>query len=1511
MKKFKSLALIFCLMLPWMLFGCENKNSTSLSIPANISVSEGVITFGKVKNAEYYTISINDELEFVVDPKYNKNVSVVDNFINYDANKIFSDWQTYIIKIKANSKEKKDSKYSTAITYKHSPSISKPDKVKINGTTLTWDLVENASYYLVRVVTPNETLLFDTNGDVIENVNPLTISTANLAEYSFNLNQFDFSSILSSAGNYDFYVCSVLSDGISITTSEYSNKATYTNYIKLNTPVNGNISKVDNELHLISVIDYNANAITISCGEISKQVELNGANKSITTSNNVLDINLNKYFSDYIASNLLDFSKLGKLSFKVQANYVNSNINNLFYLNSDFSGFVTYENTKSLNCPTNLNVALSDASNNYVASWQNEENNLVGYQLYVATSTEVLSYQLNSDANNVMIDDDYKLVFLQSTGGGNYTQSNFAVYPVIPSTSALNCTISGLSLSWNSIANSYYVLEFNNQLVVTNQTTYSLNISDFTNNNLNLKIYAISNNANPICEELNLNANLTLSAPSNLHFAGDVNNIYQLKFNAVENAIGYYVYIVNNSNETVKIDTLFTENSINLSQYLATEKEDEQYYVKVQAVADKYGIYSDSALSYSINAPVVRTLDKPALFKIDDQDSPVYIQAIDNTNHYFLRFYGVQQASSYEVLVNGNRFNIQAKSPVMDNQTLYEYDITNYLTTAKLYTIKIRAIANESAINLTSSDYVTYEYPLYKQLDMVTQINIPNDEDNDGRYTVSFSIVNNAVSYRIRIVKLYDNGYLDYLNELNLPNPFETYEAADITDYVQQKGIYYVYVTALAPKNDENLRYYTDAKESETHGTIDKLESLSAPQNINFNNQSSDSFILSWTGDNNADYYLLKLTDPYGFDYQYNVYGTTSTNINDYMSVQGTYTVNVYSMVDSTSKEYISSSSTQATYQYSYNELKDFSRYKITMYGSDYDYVINNVNDLKSLLWYHYIYGIDSNTYLKVYINLQQDETIRDAILRLANEASGIYDENTSNKVTLHQFNTDATWLQKLQNFETDNNLFSYLCQTILGVYPELNILENFNLVHESNSQIFALYYENKLNQEKVDNVESTIKTTTDYGTTFTYLANFGRRSSTSTFAIDNKKEVAVSSTEQLLQAVQSNKKPKFTSNSAVAKTVYSNARAVLSAINTDEMTDLQKVTNIFNWLEYAYQLNYASNSNIVAGVLNPVDLEVYGLRKDYYLEGIFLGLNNSSSGGYDGEFYLGNRTATSESYSKAFTLLCAIEGIQSVVVNGTISYTRQGATTLIKHEWNKVYLSTTEDSADAKWFALDITNSDNKINRSNINSSYEISSHIYFLTTDKFLQDNLKTTEMSHLISEDYNLEHYCETSYDYYENSYFGLTKQELNETILDYGNTGSDLNNLDYVFKYSKKFISDYTSETGAGYEKYTNSGFSQLQAYIANGIIYAEHQRRLAEAKGQNAEYTSFEFRFPNVTNVGDPTPTVQLVRGVLENLNYYSVYLNLVSEGNSLYLVHDETDENSNSTIFVITLKKMS
>lgn len=1447
MKKLKTFILLFCLIIPCFFVACSNENKDVMRTPTELTVETGgKITFERVKNEEYYVIEV-DNLLINVFPKTNSNVDLFSidgtDYLEYDASKIFTLGESYSIKVKACANEKKDSAYTRAVSYKHTLPIEKPENAQINNLTLTWDSVENASYYKVKVVTPTDKTVADDSE---------TIASLDLTAYQFSVNKFDFASILTHVGEYKFYINAVSFDK-NYTESGYTSKVVYTHKLTLDTPSSLSVHKVNemdatsgeyvDNLHLVAVLDSNTNAVTLTTNTTSKIIDLSAPNNAVTLDNNIIDINLNQLLDE-------DFDELTQYKFTLQSNYLVASESTKYYNDSKVSDIAYYDNYAQISKPV-VSVEYDALNNTNVAHWgltvEAELNNVAGYVLYLHKASGVITETVGTDVSSRILTDDILAISVEALGKGNYISSPLSDTVSLADeniASEIEFSVEIGVITWTDVAD-HYLIELDGLIMSLDEPTLDLTTLNLTLGAKELKVIVVLDGYIPYVAKYEFNYSIRLSAPSGCGFVNT--NPYLLTFASVNNAIGYYVYL-----NGEKIDKLFTTTAIDLSQYVIKDGEYKNYTVTVQAVANTYSGYKNSAFSTELIISHTKVLAKPQFKQDSDGDNaPIEKKLVNGKTAYYLYFYGVDYALIYEVMINFNKITV-----LDDNRTgLYEVDVTDYLSSANSYTITVRAIPSDEA-NIKASEKNSFDYVLRLQLDQVTGI---KTAWNDGIYTLSFDLQDNAKEYSIHIVKVNDNGYDDYLHGLGLKNLFTVAGATDITKYVREAGLYEIYVTAIA---DASGGYYADSDESSEYAEINKLTTLSIPTEIQFNDKSENEYLIRWTGDEHADYYVIRVTDANGDVIEYKTANNATTyNINESFTTQGQYHIKIKSMITPNSEnavEYQSSSYCESVGEYYiYNYDYDFKRYSVFMYGNNYDFYIENVSDLMYVLWHHLLYGVDSDNGLRLYLELDTGEnTINEALIRLADEATTL---------GLHSFDTDTNWDTAQSGGQGE--MFKYLSQVLLELYPEYAILEDLTCAHDSNSNIFTLRYANALDVEKAISSASFTYIATDYGNKYNYLADSARRKASTSFAIDTLDYIDVTTTEQLLMAVQYGKRPNFVGDSEIAETVYENAKSVLLTIVNNTMSDYEKAVAIFDWLEYAIDLNYYADRVTTASGLVQGTLSDYGTRSDYYLEGVFLNLTNTSVGGYDNEFYLGNIKGTSESYAKAFTLLCAIEGINVRKVNGTFTYTYGNTEYEIDHTWNKVYLELTEDDDGNKigaWYALDLMLSDNKYvyyekikndGISALTTGYGMSSHTYFLVTDNYLSKYLG------LVEDDILAQTVADTTFDYYSNANFSMTLDELKATL-----AKNQYTNVDYVvedFSYSKKYIA-------TEYQLYPNiAGYSSLQAYIANAILYANNQ--LNNVSDDNL--ATFEIKFSKENDLtGTISELAEDIKTLMTNTN---------------------------------------
>lgn len=418
-KVFKFLLLAVCCIFPFVLSGCENDNTTSLSTPKNLEIKNGIISFKQVEDADFYSISVNDKV-FSVDAKHNSNVTLVDGFVKYDANRLFAYGNTYSIKVKARGSERYDSHYTSVVEYLHNIDLLAPTNIRINSETLAWDNVSDASYYVVKAY-------YKTGNNTQEE-----IAYKNSCKISGFLETYG-------TGEYQFSV-KAIREGINPAESTYSDVVNFVNYKPLLTPQIVNVYMDGNILKMSVVdVDVNMQKLTIKCGEIVKDVEKNPLSGEYTTifkelilpelepkDSRPLDVPgklIYKPVKEHYIFNLTKifgastFEDLKQYVFTIQAKIENSST---YYTNSAVSEQFEYNKTQQLNAPT-LSVKLEEKSNKFIAIW-NAVENAVGYEIDL--NGEVIF--VDSSTTNFLIEDSNFTIKVRAVGAGNYLTSAYS-----------------------------------------------------------------------------------------------------------------------------------------------------------------------------------------------------------------------------------------------------------------------------------------------------------------------------------------------------------------------------------------------------------------------------------------------------------------------------------------------------------------------------------------------------------------------------------------------------------------------------------------------------------------------------------------------------------------------------------------------------------------------------------------------------------------------------------------------------------------------------------------------------------------------------------------------------------------------------------------------------------------------------------------------------------------------------------------------------------------------------
>lgn len=225
----------------------------------------------------------------------------------------------------------------------------------------------------------------------------------------------------------------------------------------------------------------------------------------------------------------------------------------------------------------------------------------------------------------------------------------------------------------------------------------------------------------------------------------------------------------------------------------------------------------------------------------------------------------------------------------------------------------------------------------------------------------------------------------------------------------------------------------------------------------------------------------------------------------------------------------------------------------------------------------------------------------------------------------------------------------------------------------------------------------------------------------TRNFYIDGAKETMnVSTSNMLYKAVAWGYQPEFMgSQKENLQQIYKNAKDALSYIVSDEMSEYEKVHAIYDYIIYNVRYDHDcanaqdkyNTNNVLLTEEEKRELQNLNLNEKmkyygYYLEGIFLD-----------KFYKKDMHAVCDGKSKAFVLMCGIEGITAVRISGEAL---SDGKNFGGHAWNKVLLDL-NGTGDKEWYFVDTTWGDVG------DDSKEFLSHAYFLLSD----DEVKNTHV------------------------------------------------------------------------------------------------------------------------------------------------------------------------------------
>lgn len=368
----------------------------------------------------------------------------------------------------------------------------------------------------------------------------------------------------------------------------------------------------------------------------------------------------------------------------------------------------------------------------------------------------------------------------------------------------------------------------------------------------------------------------------------------------------------------------------------------------------------------------------------------------------------------------------------------------------------------------------------------------------------------------------------------------------------------------------------------------------------------------------------------------------------------------------------------------------------------------------------------------------------------------------------------DTAILNRIESVEVDINYNNFNFEKILDTLVKNCTVDSSYKVRTSYGSTLSLFF---------DYNEAATVACSDTNAYFQYSSsNYSKYTSSRDESFNNFKinnsiySYKVKTSDQLYYVLERGVLPICEKDSSAEKN-YLSAKSVLRNIIDDNMTDFEKIKAIHDYLV----LNVTYDDDLLKLAMNnSTDISKYN---GFYLEGVF-----------------NDKRAVCEGISKAFTVLCNIEGIKCVVVTGKQANNPSG----MGHAWNKVYL-------DGKWYIVDVT-SDGTI----INNSYEILSYQYFLISEDKMNKRYIGENFSNII---------CDGDYDNYKlmnyilegkiNDFYIESFDELVEMIKYF--ESSNANNNTIEFKICFDFGSSIIDDIQNAYNKlHIQSTFSHISS-----------------------------------------------------------------------------------------------
>ena len=938
------------------------------------------------------------------------------------------------------------------------------------------------------------------------------------------------------------------------------------------------------------------------------------------------------------------------------------------------------------------------------------DNNLSNFLRYEFPAKYTTTYQGQQveiphnffDVTNIFKNAQTYYYYVQYKGQGKYLNSPISEVKSVNITYKLEAPYLSLNetvLSWTGISNAstysvYSIIDNKREIVGTTQET-TLDIAEYLSGKIEqqlsseVEFFVYCNNTQNYLRSADSNIvvydkHLKLAVPANVKLTKISNQDY-FCFSPVKNCTSY----------TLKVNNLYTK----VLQPSDLQMVGNEFRYNVQEYtfcvkANNSGNFTESVYSASVSSIITEKLRTPQNLRciVDYSTVDIMWDIVENAREYELEFTDITDNNKIKKFVINSGSGIE--SSIINNYITLTYQQLHITTGLQIqssqFIIRVKAVGYNYYLSSDCSSGKTVIYK-YQTLDA------PYLQDDTENCLFHWNAIEGAIKYRFFII---------YEDNCQIANVTTT--TFDYGIYLTKIGTYSFNCLAIA-ENEAYNSVYSNTIQKETTAELSK-------PHISNVRIDGDQFLINFDGDLNSVTFTLyandnEITDCLTFSSNRISIPTVIPYINNNR---------ILFTLKSNSIGYYTASELSDAYIFS----TEMQAPNISLNGSTLTW--NNISNATSYSIYldneqREFSSVNTSLNLTSYVSPNTARQIRLIANNLYFGSSDL-----SNVVMFSNVSTQrAGYTDKFFNYGQTYDYYITSTQELYDVigYSYFNRISTISIYIDYDSSVSisekvrdAITYiatgtrnfpspsisngsrttgESRIviNQASISSAPTYTASTTQYPSAMSLTGN-GSRSANYKFPLDYSIVTQnVYTTDGLLAAVQHQVRPRFMEENSIEEQSYNIARNTLIEICDDSMTDYQKALAIHDWIclniSYDYQgLNTDTQNRI--GFYHYIESAlVYNL-------------------------------AVCDAYAKTFALMCSLENIKCIVVDGATDKTNKEST---GHSWNKIYLDTDADG-NKEWAIVDCTWDDATSN------STEYLKHQYFMIPDSYLEERYQAIE-------------------------------------------------------------------------------------------------------------------------------------------------------------------------------------